>query len=67
MAVAKELLEILACPKCKNSIKEKGSFLICEKCELAFPVFEDIPDLLLEDAWPLERAKKNKFMHDLKL
>ena len=67
MPVAKDLLEILACPKCKSSIKEKGSFLICKKCGLAFPVLEDVPDLLIEDAWPLEKAKKNKFEHNLKL
>ena len=68
MAVAKELLKILACPKCKGDLKEIGMFLICEKCKLAFPVLdEDVPDLLLEDAWPLEKAKKSNFKHNLKL
>lgn len=68
MGVDKELLEILACPKCKGSLSEKGMFLICEECKLAFPVLdEDIPDMLLEDAWPLKKAEKNKFKHNLTL
>lgn len=63
----KELLEILACPNCKEKIEEKGMFLICNKCKLAFPILEDVPDLLLEDSWPLEKAKLNSFKHNLKL
>lgn len=68
MSVPKELLEILACPKCKGDLIEKGMFLVCKKCELAFPVLDgDVPDLLIEDAWPLEKAEKNNFKHDLEL
>jgi uncharacterized protein YbaR (Trm112 family) len=63
----KELLEILACPNCKEKIEEKEMFLICNKCKLAFPILEDVPDLLLEDSWPLEKAKLNNFKHNLKL
>ncbi|MGC8812516.1 MAG: Trm112 family protein [Candidatus Aenigmatarchaeota archaeon] len=63
----KELIEILACPKCKESLEEREMFLICNKCNLAFPILEDVPDLLTEDAWPLEKAKLNNFKHDLKL
>ena len=68
MAVKKELLEILACPKCKGDVYEKGMFIICEKCKLAYPVLDnDVPDMLIEDAWPLEKAEKQEFRHDLKL
>jgi len=68
MAVANELLKILACPKCKNDVVEHGMFLACEKCELAYPVLDgDVPDMLIEDALPLEKAKKDKFKHTLKL
>jgi ssDNA-binding Zn-finger/Zn-ribbon topoisomerase 1 len=38
--VAEDLLKILACPKCKGSIEEKGMFLICKKCKLAYPIFK---------------------------
>jgi uncharacterized protein YbaR (Trm112 family) len=68
MAVPKDLMEILACPKCKGDVEEKGMFILCKKCKLAYPVLdEDVPDMLIEDAWPIEKAKKNNFKHDLKL
>ncbi|MBI4018616.1 MAG: Trm112 family protein [Candidatus Aenigmarchaeota archaeon] len=49
----KELLDILACPKCKGDLDydRKKNRLICKKCRLRFPVLEgDIPDMLIEDA-----------------
>ena len=68
MSVAKNLMEILACPKCKGDIKEKGMFILCNKCKLAYPVLNgDVPDMLIEDAWKLKKAEKAKFRHKLKL
>ena len=68
MGVNKELLKILACPKCKGDIKEKKMFLVCKKCRLAYPVLEgSIPNMLVEEAWPLSKAEKSGFKHDLKL
>ena len=67
MPISKELLEILACPKCKGDVKEEGMFLTCTVCKLAYPVLEDVPDMLIEDAWSLEKAKKDGFKHGLKL
>ena len=68
MPVAKDLLDIMACPKCKGDIEEKGMFIVCKKCKLAYPVLDgNVPDMLIEEAWPLEKAKKNKFKHNLKL
>jgi uncharacterized protein YbaR (Trm112 family) len=68
MPVPKDLMEILACPKCKGDVEEKEMFILCKKCELAYPVLdEDVPDMLIEDAWPLEKAERNKFKHTLKL
>lgn len=67
MTIKKELLEIMACPKCKNNITEKEMFLICGNCQLAYPILEnDIPDLLLEDALELAKAEKADFKHNLK-
>jgi len=65
--VDEELLKILACPKCKGDIELKGMFIVCEKCKLAYPILDDVPDMLIEDAWPLEKAKKAKFKHNLHL
>lgn len=53
MPLSKELLEILACPKCKGNIKydRKANKLICNKCRLKFKILEgSIPDMLIEDA-----------------
>lgn len=54
MAIDKELLEILACPKCKGDIvvdkKEDG--LICKSCKLLYPIRDDIPVMLIDEALP---------------
>lgn len=67
MTLNKELLEVLACPKCKGDVNEDGLFMVCAKCSLAYPVAENVPDMLVEDAWPLEKAKKAGFKHTIKL
>ncbi|MBI4173648.1 MAG: Trm112 family protein [Candidatus Aenigmarchaeota archaeon] len=65
--VDKELLAILACPKCKGDVNLEKQFITCKACSLAFPVLDDVPDMLLDDAWPLDKAKKAGFAHDLHL
>ena len=49
-----ELLEILACPKCKDRVvlDANGEFLQCERCRLKYPIREDIPIMLIEEAVP---------------
>lgn len=43
-------------------------FIVCKKCKLAYPILNgDLPDMLIQDAWPFEKAKKNKFKHKLEL
>jgi uncharacterized protein YbaR (Trm112 family) len=56
MAVSKELLDILACPKCKGDLRlnEAGDGLICEPCKLIYEIKDDIPIMLIEEAKPLE-------------
>ena len=48
----KTLLGVLACPKCKGSLKyEKAKQrLVCQKCRLAYRVEEGIPIMLVEEA-----------------
>ena len=49
----KELLDILACPKCKGDIDydKKKNALLCHKCRLQYGIIDgDIPDMLIEDA-----------------
>ncbi len=58
MAISKELLEILACPKCKGDIhltpSEDG--LICEQCRLVYEIRDDIPIMLIDEAKPLDAS-----------
>jgi uncharacterized protein len=49
-----DLLSILACPACRSPLRvdEAASELVCTNaaCALAYPVREDIPVLLVEEA-----------------
>lgn len=56
MALSPDLLEILACPKCKQPVEPSpdGSWLICAACGLRYPVQDGIPIMLPEEAQPLE-------------
>lgn len=48
----KTLLEILACPLCKSGLRFNKSKmeLICPACRLAYPIRDDIPVMLAEEA-----------------
>ncbi len=46
------LLEILVCPSCRAEVRadEEASELVCRGCGLAYPVRDDIPVMLVEEA-----------------
>jgi uncharacterized protein YbaR (Trm112 family) len=48
----KKLLEILACPVCKGPLvyRDKTAELICKADRLAYPIRDDIPVMLEEEA-----------------
>ncbi len=52
MAIDQELLDILACPKCKGEVKltKEGDGLVCEACKLKYPIKDDIPVMLIDEA-----------------
>ena len=56
MGISKELLEILACPQCKGEVRltagEDG--LVCQACKLCYPIKDDIPIMLIDEAERLE-------------
>ncbi|RJR26117.1 MAG: Trm112 family protein [Desulfobacteraceae bacterium] len=56
MALSKELLDILACPKCKGDISLNGKEenLVCYNCKLVYEIREDIPIMLIDEAKPLK-------------
>jgi len=50
--VSKDLLEILVCPACKKPLvlKENGESLKCTQCRRVYPVRDDIPIMLVDEA-----------------
>lgn len=52
MAISKELLDILVCPACKSKVilKDDGSGLKCVGCKRVYPVRDDIPIMLIDQA-----------------
>ncbi|MGH9430498.1 MAG: Trm112 family protein [Terriglobia bacterium] len=52
MAISKELLEILVCPVCKVSVQPTpdGKGLKCGQCRRVYPIKEDIPIMLVDEA-----------------
>jgi uncharacterized protein YbaR (Trm112 family) len=59
MAISKELLEILACPKCKGDIylNDEKNGLICDACKLMYEIRDDIPIMLVDEAISLEKNR----------
>lgn len=47
-----QLLEIIACPKCKGDLEYKidENQLICHKCRLIYSIKDDIPIMLIDEA-----------------
>ena len=53
--VSQELLEILRCPSCvikgpgSGRLDRAGNWLICEECDRAYPIRDNIPVMLIEE------------------
>lgn len=56
MTIRPEILEILACPRCKKSIRlnETGDGLICDRCKLLYEIKDDIAIMLIDEAKRLD-------------
>lgn len=55
MAVPKDLVELLRCPCATHSdieYKERRQVILCRTCTAIFPVRDNIPVMLLEEAKP---------------
>ena len=52
MAISEELLAILACPQCKGEVTltPSGDGLVCASCKLEYPIKDDIPIMLIDEA-----------------
>jgi len=61
MPLSPDLLEILACPKCKTPMAPEGklrleqdqSGFVCDACRLFYRVEDDIPNFLIDEATPV--------------
>ena len=59
----KKLLEILVCPVCKGSLifEKKQNELICKKDRLAYPVKDEIPVMLEQEAREMSAEEIEKY------
>lgn len=50
--ISQDLLDILVCPVCKKPLvqKETGESLKCSECHRVYPVRDNIPILLVDEA-----------------
>jgi uncharacterized protein YbaR (Trm112 family) len=48
----KKLLDILVCPVCKGTLvyRRAAAELVCRACRLAYPIRDEIPIMLEEEA-----------------
>jgi uncharacterized protein YbaR (Trm112 family) len=55
VSLSPQLLAILVCPKCKGPLdyRELEQQLICHTCRVRYPVRDDIPIMLIDEATPL--------------
>jgi uncharacterized protein len=52
VAISQDLLDILVCPECKTPVKltSDGNGLKCQTCRRVYPIRDDIPVMLPEEA-----------------
>ena len=61
MAISKELLDVLACPKCVREpdctgeleYREEEQKFVFHHCKLIYHIKDDIPIMLIDEATPL--------------
>lgn len=55
MPLSPQLLDVLVCPRCKGVLeyRQAEDSLVCPRCALRYPVRDDIPVMLVDEATPL--------------
>jgi uncharacterized protein len=55
VTLSPQLLAVLVCPRCKGALeyREREESLTCASCRLRYPVRQDIPIMLIDEASPL--------------
>ncbi|MCD6527980.1 MAG: Trm112 family protein [Desulfuromonas sp.] len=55
MSLNQQLLDLLVCPQCKGELNSsEEQTLVCPHCQLAYPVRDGVPVMLIDEATPLE-------------
>ena len=59
----KKLLDLLACPVCKGTLRynKAAGELVCRGDRLAYPIRDDIPVMLSEEARPISEEEREKY------
>ena len=52
--IDKEILNLMACLKCKSELIDEGDYLKCSKCNIGYPIVDDIPHMLEESIFSLD-------------
>lgn len=58
MTFSQELLSIIVCPKCRSALiyDEAREGLICNTCQLLYPIQNGIPVMLEDEAFPIDQG-----------
>lgn len=50
-----DLKAVLACPRCKGELvfREAEDSIVCQACMLVYPIRQDLPVMLIDEATPL--------------
>lgn len=58
--IKQELLNVLACPKCKGEIRvsQDEKYIVCDSCKLLYEIRENIPVMLIDEAEQVEDTSK---------
>lgn len=58
--IKQELLNVLACPKCKGGIRvsQDEKYIVCDSCKLLYEIRENIPVMLIDEAEQVEDTSK---------
>ncbi len=61
MPVDRKLIDLLVCPACHGDIeyKDRRNLIICTKCGLHYPVRDNIPVMLVDEATHPERKERS--------
>jgi len=60
MPLSPEIIDILACPKCKGKLEQVSApeGFACAACNLFYKVEDGIPNFLIEEAAPWQKDKQ---------